>query len=222
MNDLIKMLQQRADEKYRDKRGHIHSNIAGVLGVASNEIKAVFKRQKTPKWEVFVKVVNELNCGRGVIGFLYDGEVSEAVEELEAANSELKGIIADKDAQIQELEARLMAISAKAAPEVETVPESAAPDAGKAKDTKAPKAGVTGTNKEFKKPVRFKADTVLDYLKANAPLHGVNHAGLIKAIWPIGAPGRNTFLALLKQLKEDGLITITQHGRAGMDIHVNG
>ncbi|EOP5952534.1 hypothetical protein OKW54_RS08105 [Escherichia coli] len=211
MNDLIKMLQQRADEKYRDKRGHIHSNIAGVLGVASDEIKAVFKRQKTPKWEVFVKVVNELNCGRGVIGFLYDGEVSEAVEELEAANSELKGIIADKDAQIQELEARLMVIGTKAVP-----------DAGKTKDTKSPKAGVTGTNKEFKKPVRFKADTVLDYLKANAPLHGVNHAGLIKEIWPIGAPGRNTFLALLKQLKEDGLITITQHGRAGMDIHVNG
>ncbi|EFB1903155.1 hypothetical protein FI637_11800 [Escherichia coli] len=206
MNDLIKMLQQRADDKYRDKRGHIHSNMAGVLGVASDEIKAVFKRQKTPKWEVFVKVVNELNCGRGVIGFLYAGEVSEAVEELEAANSELKGIIADKDAQIRELEARLMAISTKASQDV-----------GKAK-----KAVVAGTNREFKKPVRFKADTVLDYLKANAPLHGVNHAGLIKAIWPIGAPGRNTFLALLKQLKEDGLITITQHGRAGMDIHVNG
>ncbi|CAK0672261.1 TPA: hypothetical protein N8237_000593 [Escherichia coli] len=206
MNDLIKMLQQRADDKYRDKRGHIHSNMAGVLGVASDEIKAVFKRQKTPKWEVFVQVVNELNCGRGVIGFLYDGEVSEAVEEMDARIAELKGIIADKDAQIRELEARLMVIGTKAAQDV-----------GKAK-----KAVVAGTNREFKKPVRFKADTVLDYLKANAPLHGVNHAGLIKAIWPIGAPGRNTFLALLKQLKEDGLITITQHGRAGMDIHVNG
>ncbi len=222
MNDLIKMLQQRADDKYRDKRGHIHSNMAGVLGVASDEIKAVFKRQKTPKWEVFVRVVNELNCGRGVIGFLYDGEVSEAVEEMDARIAELKGIIADKDAQIRELKARLMVFGTKAVQEVETVPESAVPDAGKAKDTKAQNAGVTGTNKEFKKPVRFKADTVLDYLKANAPLHGVNHAGLIKAIWPIGAPGRNTFLGLLKQLKEDGLITITQHGRAGMDIHVNG
>ncbi|MFP1453689.1 hypothetical protein ACLB1N_34245 [Escherichia coli] len=131
--------------------------------------------------------MNELNCGRGVIGFLYDGKVSEVVEEMDARIEELKDIIADKDAQDPGTGSQPEAIGTKAAP-----------DAGKAKDTKSPKAGVTGTNKEFKKPVRFKADTVLDYLKANAPLHGVNHAGLIKEIWPIGAPGRNTFLGLLK------------------------
>ncbi|EES8118162.1 hypothetical protein ACSFM0_001272 [Escherichia coli] len=226
MSAFIDMLTDTAARKYPTPNGNgiAYSQIGMSVKAGSDDVKAVFKRQKRVNAEVFGKVVRHLGLEKGLTAFLYDGD-ADAV--LQAQIAELKMMIAERDAEIRELRAQL-ANRPETSNDNVTEPNrgeimangdfiSEWLNQNRPKTRKQP----VSEPKPFIKPLKYKPETVMEYLAAHAPVTGTNHKDLAIAIWPIGAPGKTTLIMLLKQLKDEGRITIKQRGRNGMDIFVN-
>ncbi|EPU9834225.1 hypothetical protein ACV0ZS_004927 [Escherichia coli] len=226
MSAFIDMLTDTAERKYPNRSGNgiAYSQIGMSVKAGSDDVKAVFKRQKRLNAEVFGKVVRHLGLEKGLTAFLYDGD-ADAV--LQGQIAELKMMIAERDAEINELRAQL-------ANRPETSNDNAnEPNQGedmsdlidqwRAEQGIRPKTRKQAQSepKPAIKPVRYKPETVMEYLAAHAPVTGTNHKDLAIAIWPVGAPGKTTLIMLLRELKASGRITIKQRGRNGMDIFVN-